>query len=168
MQVTSQLGFPQFRHSRRRRNCSNRFWKFHSLFYFAVILATKQGIDTQLYILILEDLVHSFNFCYQDFGHYRQQMQVYATPFAVPMDWVSPDYQLKLIDLQSSDTKRDTFWYTTLLAFNKYLFQQQTFIVLLTFSASLLWPLCIMLNTYWTPLLEVTFGSSTKVLEEAL
>lgn len=77
--------------------------------HYSTLQSYLQENRAQLYILILEDLVHSFNFCYQDFGHYRQQMQVYATPFAVPMDWVSPDYQLKLIDLQSSDTKRDTF-----------------------------------------------------------
>jgi len=43
-------------------------------------------------------------------------MQVYADPFVIPMGYVSPDYQLELIEVQSSDAMHVAFRYTVLLA----------------------------------------------------
>jgi len=85
------------------------------------MLQENQDIDTQNYVGKLEALIHSFNCRFQDFEQRRQQMQIFADPFAVPMDEVSPDYQLELIDLQSSDAMRAAFRDKTLLDFYKSL-----------------------------------------------
>ena len=51
-------------------------------------------------------------------------MQVYADPFAAPIDKMSPDYQLELIDLQSSVAKRAVFRDETLFDFNMSVLQR--------------------------------------------
>lgn len=42
-------------------------------------------------------------------------MQVFADPFTIPMDEVSPDLQLELIYLQASDTLQAAFKDKTLI-----------------------------------------------------
>jgi len=46
-------------------------------------------------------------------------MQISADDFAVQIVQVSPDYELGLLDLQSSDAKGVAFRDTTFLDFNK-------------------------------------------------
>ena len=46
---------------------------------------------------------------FADFDQHSLQMKVFADPFAVPVEDVSPEYQLELIDMQSSDTMRAAF-----------------------------------------------------------
>jgi len=72
-------------------------------------------------------LIHSFNHHFQDFEQCKQQMQVFANPFAVSISEVSPDYQLELIDLQSFDALRAVFRNKTLTDFTS-LFQRHLWI----------------------------------------
>ena len=51
------------------------------------------------------------------------QPQAFADSFAVPIDYMSPDYQLEHNALQSSDATRVAFWDKTLLVFNKSILQ---------------------------------------------
>ena len=85
------------------------------------MLQKNQNINTQSYVGKLEAVINSFNCRFQDFEQCRQQIQVFADPFAVPMNQVSPDYQLELIDLQSSDAMHAAFRDKHLLDFCKSL-----------------------------------------------
>ena len=83
---------------------------------------TVAAINTQSYIGKLEALINSFNGRFQDFEQCRQKkMQAFADPFALPMNQVSPDYQLELIDLQSPDAMRAALRDKNLLDFYKSL-----------------------------------------------
>ena len=64
--------------------------------------------------------VHFYN-RFADFDQHSLQMKVFADPFAVPVEDVSPEYQLELIDMQSSDTIRAAFRDKTLVEFYKCL-----------------------------------------------
>ena len=64
-------------------------------------------------------MIHSFNCRFQDFEQRRKKMQISADDFAVQIVQVSPDYELGLLDLQSSDAKGVAFRDTTFLDFNK-------------------------------------------------
>ena len=63
----------------------------------------------------------AFDGRFADFNQHSLQMKVFADPFAVPVEDVSPEYQLELIDMQSSDTMRAAFRDKTLVEFYKCL-----------------------------------------------
>ena len=63
----------------------------------------------------------AFDGRFADFDQHSLQMKVFADPFAVPVEDVSPEYQLELIDMQSSDTMRAAFRDKTLVKFYKCL-----------------------------------------------
>lgn len=127
-QCENQLGFDMSKHSRWNRSCSKRQQareiNFHSFPDFPIRAATNQGVDTQSYIPILEALLHSFNCHFQNLGECRQHIQIYADPLDCKCHQITN--RNSLISMQSLDAVSDTctFIDTTLLAFNKPLFQQ--------------------------------------------
>jgi len=84
---------------------------------------------------------------------FKQCKRLLADPFDVPLDYVSPDYLLEVIDLQSSEATRVTFMAgtKTLLDFNTSLCQRH----------------CLSENALVEPsVFGSTFGSSAKAAHE--
>ena len=63
----------------------------------------------------------AFDGRFAEFDQHSLQMKVFADPFVVPVEDVSPEYRLELIDMQSSDTMRAAFRDKTLVEFYKCL-----------------------------------------------
>ena len=103
------------------------------------------------YIRSLEALIHSFNCHFQEYEQCRQHWKLMQNWwYSSCSNWLRAT-RLAVGAYRSPDSMRDTFRDTTLLAFNKSLFQQHTSVNL--------WGDALV----QTKMFESTFGSSTKV-----
>ena len=84
-------------------------WNFVHFPTFWSLLQKNPDICTNINAEKLQPLVTVFDDRFADFDQHSLQMKVFADPFAVPVEDVSPEYQLELIDMQSSDTMRAAF-----------------------------------------------------------
>lgn len=66
-------------------------------------------------------LQHEFDNRFQDFEKNDVKLKLFADPFAVPVDQLAENFQMELIDLQTSDTCKSNFRHLDVLEFFKTL-----------------------------------------------
>ena len=65
-------------------------------------LQTLHPSDTTLYVKFIDDLIEEFSSRFEDIRSHEVQLNIFASPFNVDVDTAPDDFQMELIDLQSS------------------------------------------------------------------
>lgn len=95
-------------------------------YHFSNLQSVREGANFSEYVKVIEALIEEFSHRFQELLQLKPTFHLFVKPFSIPVVEVPHDFQMELINLQSSTRLKDIFYSAdSLQGFYKRLPQQQ-------------------------------------------